>query len=225
MNEIEYAEFGKGRFDSVSGSKMARIRRDAGDSILDVGCGPGAYLQALSRLGYSVAGVDENSIFLGRARAFSQDVFQVDLESSGLSQFRDSSFDTVLMLDILEHVSNPSILLQDARRVCRTNVILTVPAEMPSALADSQLMFASYTDPTHRRYYRYSGLADSLLQAGFTNCNVEVALHFDPIIYQILPKAMQLPFAFVNRVIKHFVDPLRFATVWYAVGWKEPTTH
>jgi 2-polyprenyl-3-methyl-5-hydroxy-6-metoxy-1,4-benzoquinol methylase len=220
ISESEYAEFGQSYFGSVSQCKLARIRDDAGDSILDVGCGPGAYLEALAALGYQTTGVDSNSLFVQDASRFSARVYKVDLENVRLSRFEEGSFDTVLMLDILEHVENDVELLRDGLRVCRKNVILTVPTRMPPALAGSQFVFGSYVDPTHLRYYSREDLAQLLKAAGINQAKIDIGLRYDPILYKIFPKYIQYPLSVINRILLKISDPSLFATVWYAKGFK-----
>ena len=220
MNDQEYAEFGKGRFDTLSRSKLARIVRDSGQSILDVGCGPGVYLKALKETGHIVAGVDANPIFVEQARQVSQNVWQTDLDAEFLRAFKDASFDTVLMLDILEHIEHDRELLQDAKRVCRQNVILTVPARMPESMEGSQLVFGAYMDPTHRRYYSAEDLSAVLDDSGYAKQKIEVALRFEPISYMLFPCYLREPLSVLNRALLKISDPRLFATVWYAVGYK-----
>jgi SAM-dependent methyltransferase len=220
MDENQYAEFGASHFGSVSRSKLARIHQDAGVSILDVGCGPGLYLRELSQLGREVAGVETNSVLVEQARSVGSQVYQVNLDTDGLTQFDDDSFETVLMLDILEHVESDVRLLKEARRVCRRNVILTVPTRMPKSLEGSQLVFGAYVDPTHRRYYSHRDLLSVLDEAGLKDPYIASGLDFDPVLYNIFPWYFRYPLRFVNRGLKKLSNPQLFTTVWYAVGWK-----
>jgi len=220
MEEQQYAEFGQSHFGSVSASKLARIRADAGESVLDVGCGPGLYLEALGSLGFKVTGVDSRSVFVEQAAKAGARVERVDLEREALSRFTEGAFDTVLMLDILEHVSNDIELLEDALRVCRKNVIITVPARMSETFDKSQLVFGSCVDPTHLRYYSHSDLHRLFDEATIKNYKIDVGLRFDPVLYNIFPKYLRYPLAFLNRALLKVSDRNLFATVWYAVAWK-----
>jgi len=223
ITEQEYAEFAIDNIDAVSGSKVQRIRRYAGKSILDVGCGPGAYLQALKTLDYQVAGVDSNRMFIYQASQFTDQIFLLDLEVEALSMFDDESFDTVLILDVLEHIENDEDVLRDAMRVCRQNVIISVPAPTPDSLNNSPFVFRSYVDPTHLRYYSQSDLANLFLKAEVNSYEMEPVLRFDPILYQVLPWYFRCPLAFINKIILKFSDSTLFAAVWFGVGWKKPT--
>ncbi len=222
MDEQQYASFGRIAFGSISGSKFARIQQYAGNSILDVGCGPGLYLERLASLGYKVAGVDGNSIFVQEALKFTDQVYQVDLDNQGLSQFPDTSFDTVLMLDILEHVADDKKLLSDAARVANQNVLLSVPAQVPEGMKDSQLVFASYVDPTHRRYYSFESLQDVLWKAGFKDFQIFSSLGFTPVMSDIFPWYLKSPLKLLNRFLRRVTNPKILTSVWFAVASKTP---
>lgn len=220
MNEQQYAAFGQGAFGTVSGSKLARIRQYAGPTILDVGCGPGLYLAALTQLGYHVAGVDGNSVFIQEARQITDQVYQADLDVQGLTQFGAESFETILLLDILEHVEDDEKLLREAARVARRNVLISVPTKAPEGLHDTQLMLGSYSDPTHRRYYSFEDLQTLLQKAGFTDFRVVSALGFTPVLFAIFPWYLRYPLKALNYFLRRVTDPKQLTSVWFAVGWK-----
>ncbi len=220
MDELRYASFGRAAFGSISGSKFARIQQYAGHSILDVGCGPGLYLERLASLGHKVAGVDGNSIFVQEALKFTDQVYRVDLDKQGLSQFPDSSFETVLMLDVLEHVLDDKKLLSDAARVANRNVVLSVPAEVLEGMKATQLVFASYVDPTHRRYYSFESLQNVLKEVGFKDFYIETVLGFEPVLSDIFPWYLKFPLRVLNRFLKRISEPNLLTSVWFVVGWK-----
>jgi SAM-dependent methyltransferase len=217
VDEQRYAEFAKGRFDVLSGSKMSRIRRDAGHAILDVGCGPGTYLRALQDLGYAVSGVEHNRIMAEQARLITSDVYVADVETDGLSRFDDRSFDTVLMLDVVEHLHDDIAALREGHRVCRKNVIVSVPARKPEGLG-TQLSLGTYDDPTHLHYYTRADLAALLHAAGFARYRIDYLMRLDPLLYQLFPAHLQRPLTFLNRCLLKIADMNRLTTVWYAVG-------
>ena len=109
---------------------MARLKED--DSILDVGCGSGWFLAALSKSGSRrLYGID-----LSRAQYLkgSRDRLpaEVFLEGDAYSiPFRDETVDVVIMAEILEHLERPELALKDAARVLRPGgrLIVTVPSE------------------------------------------------------------------------------------------------
>lgn len=107
----------------------------AGQNVLDIGCGDGLLLGALIKKGVSASGVDlsEEAVKKCKEKGFSSSV--VDVSSEALP-FKDNTFDTVVMLDVLEHVYVPGDLLEEAKRVSRKYIIIGVPnfSSLPARL-------------------------------------------------------------------------------------------
>src|SRR5579863_4959 len=94
-----------------------------GDRLLDVGCGPGTITMDLAELVApgEVIGLDRSPEVIDRAREAAKmrglsnlsfevgDVYHLDLE--------DSSFDVVYAHQVLQHLSEPVLALQEMRRV------------------------------------------------------------------------------------------------------------
>ena len=97
-----------------------------GQKVLDVGCGDGLLLEALKQNGSIVSGVDisEEGVRKCVEKGFNATV--VDVSNEKLP-FSERSFDVVTMLDILEHVYAPEILLKEAARVSKKYIIISVP--------------------------------------------------------------------------------------------------
>lgn len=92
---------------------------------LDIGCGDGLLLKLLKEKGIQAEGVDISPEGVAKciAAGFMAKVHSVDEPLP----YADGSFDTVVLLDILEHVYDPQVVLADAARVARTAVIVSVP--------------------------------------------------------------------------------------------------
>jgi SAM-dependent methyltransferase len=77
--------------------------------ILDIGCGPGELGHVLKERGHYVFGVDWGT------PSFELDAFvQADI-TQGLPSSVVGTFDTVLLADVLEHMTEPQKLLKDAK--------------------------------------------------------------------------------------------------------------
>src|SRR5262252_760208 len=98
-------------------------RRHAGTSILDLGCGYGAYGGALMKEGLKCLGCDINLDYLKKAAQLGLPVVNVGAKLP----FSDRSFDSVVMFEVIEHVSDIESILKEAFRVARRNVLITVP--------------------------------------------------------------------------------------------------
>ena len=106
--------------ESVLGFLLARC----GESVVDLGCGFGAYAVRIGASGRRVVGVELDPHAVDRARAVGVDAQVGDVTSL---PFDDAGFDTAVLVDVLEHVPDPVRVLREALRVARSNVLVTVP--------------------------------------------------------------------------------------------------
>jgi len=105
-------------------------RLHTGDSILDVGCGPGTITVDLARTVSPgrVVGVDAEPAVLEEARslAASLRVDNVEFHEGRAESLRydDGSFDVVHAHQLLQHVPEPAVVLEEMGRVCRSGGIV-----------------------------------------------------------------------------------------------------
>jgi len=90
--------------------------RDAG-TILEIGCGDGAILGRLAAQGKTVTGVDADTTAISLARAKFAEVgltgtFHQDLDAVA----EHSTFDAVILAEVIEHLENPAEILDFACR-------------------------------------------------------------------------------------------------------------
>ena len=95
--------------------------------LLDVGCGTGGVLAGLGD-GIRPVGVDRSALALAHCRE--RGLVAVACASAGALPFAPSSFDVVLLLDVLEHFADEQRLLADVRGLVRAggHVLVSVPA-------------------------------------------------------------------------------------------------
>ncbi len=94
--------------------------------VLDIGCGDGLMLSLLRDRGCEVAGVDlsEEAVRKCQARGIACQVIDIGTQSIPLEM---GSFDTVIMIDVLEHVYDPSVVLKKAADAAGHMLVLSVP--------------------------------------------------------------------------------------------------
>lgn len=106
-----------------------------GETILDVGCGPGAYLAALRRRGHRglAVGLDFSAGMLAAARSASgpgplHPVVQSDAAALAVAS---AGVDVAMAMHMLYHVPDPRLALAELRRVTRaggtTLIVLNAP--------------------------------------------------------------------------------------------------
>jgi 2-polyprenyl-3-methyl-5-hydroxy-6-metoxy-1,4-benzoquinol methylase len=185
-------------------------REHAGSSILDLGCGAGAYGGALIEQGLSCIGSDVNIAYLRRALATGMPVVAID----SVLPFADRSFDTVLLLEVVEHVPNASVLLSEAFRVARKNVLITVPnSEDIELMKTNDVTYAHMLSSDHVNFFTPDTLKNLLRQyAG----DIEIK-RSDP-IYPYWFLGRSIPFYALRLAFRmHLLKP-RFFSRLYAVA-------
>lgn len=100
-------------------------------TVLDAGCGEGFGVDSLRRRlpDAKITGVDqnENAVAYARERFGQHGTFRTG--SLYKLPFSDRSFDTVLCIEVLEHLDEPLKAIQELKRVARGSVVVGVPLE------------------------------------------------------------------------------------------------
>ena len=103
-----------------------------GMRVLDVCCGPGRLAAAATKRGAHVVGLDFSTTFLTIARTNAPDAEFVEGDAQAM-EFEDDSFDAVVCGFGLMHLPDPSIGLQEMRRVLKPGGRLSTTAWHPPA--------------------------------------------------------------------------------------------
>jgi 2-polyprenyl-3-methyl-5-hydroxy-6-metoxy-1,4-benzoquinol methylase len=151
----------------------------AGERVLDVGCGEGAFTAELARAGAHAVGIDVAEEPLRRARALHPELDLRLVDAGGAWDLPDASFDAVWAGETIEHVLDTAAWLSEIRRVLRSGgrLLLSTPAHPPSrmlALAFSRRAFAAHFAPRgdHIRFYSRSTLTRLVDEFGFGEIDV-----------------------------------------------------
>ena len=146
----------------------------AGERVLDLGCGAGEFSAALSTVGAEVIAVDVAAEALRRAR---ERVPGLDARRWGDGEplpVDDNAVDVVWAGEVVEHVADVAPWLSEVRRVLRPRgtLLLTAPHHGPLTLlrlALSRRRFAEHFDPRsdHLRFYSPRTLRALLDDLGF----------------------------------------------------------
>ena len=136
------------RFQAVLGALDPR----AGERILEIGCGSGAYTRELVARGAKVTATEYAPGPLAQAqRNLGQLAAQAELrvEDAQRLGFPDDRFDKVLLSEVIEHVPEPNRAIAEASRVLRPGGLLVVST--PSRFSPLNLAY-----DVKRRVRRYS---------------------------------------------------------------------
>jgi SAM-dependent methyltransferase len=187
---------GKNPFTDVSRSILNFVKARAGQSILDFGCGTGGYAAMLQQSGHTVTGVDSNPAHVAATAALGVPARHVN----GRLPFADRSFDTLVMIEVLEHLSDEVIegVLAEARRVARKNVLITVPnCEGSTELRTVGVTHEHYLATDHVQFFTYADL-EQVLRSVFPDVRIERGDPGYP--HLLLPAAVRRPLTGLRRL-------------------------
>ncbi len=146
----------------VNPDRLRVLKEQGGDTILDVGCGSGAYVFKLKNE-KKIEGVDYQEFDSWKESPSS---FKVSVATD--LPYADNSFDTLACFETLEHLRDPSKALREFYRVARHNIIVTVPnCTVPDVFLQSNLIYSHWNDPTHVNFFKEMSLINLVEDNGF----------------------------------------------------------
>lgn len=134
------------------------------DIVLDLGSGRGEGSALLAKHVAEVRGADYDEKAASGARArYNLGNLSFDVENAMALDYEDETFDVVVSSNLMEHVPDDALMLQNCRRVLRTGAKLIL--EVPLL---AQRPFGAPLVPSHLREYRPAPLLDLIKRSGFS---------------------------------------------------------
>lgn len=99
------------------------LQPQAGECLLDVGCGTGHFTRRFAELGLEITGLDPDPAMLEFAQSQNQDIVYRQGTAEALP-FAQGSFDHVTAITSLCFVKQPEPAIQEMWRVCRQSLLL-----------------------------------------------------------------------------------------------------
>jgi O-antigen chain-terminating methyltransferase len=145
---------------------------DIRSEILDLGCGPGIWLQLLKESGFEARGVDANRRFVEIGRQRGLKITRNDVVSH-LRSVETETVRAVTGFHLVEHFEfrDLLVLLAEVKRVLKPGGILILETPNPKNLVVGACNF--YADPTHRKPLFPETLQFLLDSVGFVRTQVE----------------------------------------------------
>jgi SAM-dependent methyltransferase len=131
--------------------------------VLEIGCGTGNFTGLLARRANSIVAVDLDAEFIATAQERWQHDPRISFRCSDATTLDwEAAFDTIVLLDILEHIENDVDFLQSLHRALRPEGTLVI--KVPSA---SWLYGTMDRAIGHHRRYSKKTLRSTLRRAGW----------------------------------------------------------
>lgn len=121
--------------------------------LLDVGCGPGFFLEAAQELGYDVWGIDPSEYIVQIAhRRFGERVRRGTIMTGC---YEAESFDLIAAFDTFEHIYEPLLFLEAVKSLLKPNGVLVITTPNPKSLLAciSGKTWVSFKIPEHVFYW------------------------------------------------------------------------
>lgn len=181
-------------------------------SVLDIGCGEGFQAAEFAAMGNAVTGVDALES-PKRADAFEQ-YLQADLRAGLqplIGRLARKQFDKILLLDVIEHLSEPEKILRECRQLLAPHgqIILSLPnvANISVRLA---LLFGRFNyadrgilDRTHLRFFTRASARRMINESGY---------RIEKEVMTVIPVELALGFSPKNRLMRLLTELVHIAT-------------
>jgi 2-polyprenyl-3-methyl-5-hydroxy-6-metoxy-1,4-benzoquinol methylase len=147
--------------DAVSAEILEFVLDNIGETVLDIGCGAGAYVARIKAEGKRCIGVDLNPLAVAQAQALGRPVLRMSADNLA---FADKTFDSVVLIETLEHLPNYERALTEAARVARSSLVVTVPdISVIPTMSKRQVVPWHLLEATHVNFFTPETLRRTLL--------------------------------------------------------------
>lgn len=159
-----------------------------GDTLLDIGCGVGNYIIALSKKERKCYGIDpfyEVSLLQARKKAEKEKVnINLVLSTGENLPFKKAVFDDVLLMSTLQHVNNQQKVLSEIKSVLKDDGFLLLT--IPNARSISTLFVKIKKPEYFTKNFDLKEVKKTLIEAGFEVLKIRGCGFFPPFSRKIL---------------------------------------
>ncbi len=157
-------------------------------SILDIGCGGGLVCEPLARLGAKVTGADADANAVAVAREHAKESGLTIAYENKSAEDLTETYDVILALEIIEHVSNPAAFVQSVAKLVKSGglVIFSTLNRNPKSfllgIVAAEYLLQWVPQGTHdwKKFIKPSELSHFCRAAGLSPRDI-TGLMFDPL--------------------------------------------
>jgi 2-polyprenyl-3-methyl-5-hydroxy-6-metoxy-1,4-benzoquinol methylase len=184
------------------------------NSLLDIGCGTGAFLNYCKQQGVSVNGIEPDT----DARSFGIKNYGIDVyPEDKLHGFSNNSFSVITMWHVLEHVSNIHERISEINRLLtdKGRVFIAVPNHLSYDAQYYAENWAAYDVPRHLNHFDHKSIKSLFEQHGLQLERI-LPMKFDAFYVSILSEEIKTGSRnFVRGMYRGFISNLKAKeTTW-----------
>lgn len=154
------------------------------NTLLDIGCGTGDFLQTAQKNNWIVSGVEPNP----EARAISnKKTNNAIFDTAHLSLFREQSFDVITLWHVLEHVPNLEEYIQILNKLLKPNgvLVIAVPNYNSYDARYYGAFWAAFDVPRHLWHFNKASISKLVSKASMTVAKIK-PMYFDAFYVSLL---------------------------------------
>lgn len=174
------------------------------NSLLEIGCAYGFFLNLVKNRFERVVGVDVTSSGI----SYAKDKLQLDVYKSDLLKwdFKGKNFNIACMWDVIEHLKSPDLYLEKiSKNMASGGVIALTTGDIDSIMAKLRgKRWRLIHPPTHAHYFSKNTLTRLLDRYGYDVVNIEYCGSYrsiDNIAYNIFVLRLKIPF--IYKILKN----------------------
>lgn len=147
--------------------------------LLDIGFGSAILMQVARDKGWKPLGVEVSAPAIEHAEKLGFEVFHGELSAA---KYADDYFDVITASEIIEHCSEPEILLDEVMRILRPGGLFwaTTPSAKSLSYHLTGLNWTTICPPEHLQLFSKKGIRLMLGKAGFSSFNIQT-FGFNPL--------------------------------------------
>lgn len=140
-------------------------------TLLDIGCGSGEFLLSMKSKGWAVTGIDADLKAVQLAQSKGLNVKNGNLFNQN---FKDESFDAIVLSHLIEHVYDPKKILIECKRLLKKGgkLVIATPNNKSLGHCVFRRNWRGLEPPRHINLFSISSLKGLIALAGFEDINI-----------------------------------------------------
>lgn len=190
-------------------SKVKLIKRySKGNRLLDIGCATGEFLNRCRLQGFDVRGIEPNE----NARLAGQKKYNLPIDPvSAIKDLEDSSFDSITMWHVLEHVENLHERMREVFRLLKPQgtLILALPNPESDDARYYGKFWAAWDTPRHLSHFNQKSVNHLAEMHGMKIIQIHPMLYDSYYISLLSEKYMKGKYNYLSALLRGFLSNMK----------------